>query len=704
MAAQIWNFQSFYADQLADLDRNMAYYNSLTNKPNEYSNPIIFRGLYKLAWDFVALQNESTLNNVIYVAEVAAARAVAPTVNLVPVQINTNVRHIAALDLYCKNIGIVIGAKIAAAENIDEVRIWILENEVFQETLPTDNLTFTPTPVAGAGIVAPTPNLAGVDAIFSYANEVLTGIVGGGGVNPIQQRNLNLVTEISNHYYDGVNPSLCLCFNIELANWNALGVVDYAALQAARFEAEDNYDAYGGGGAFTGDFNAIKFLQNILLTMNCDTVDDHTVYELTKKLLNNTPASFSSVKIETENEILERMQASTSAAAVIAVPQGAQLVTSTFTRGYNTITEELITKMPTRLTHTCKVICNDIYGTTPKIRVISYNGKFYVAPIQTREDNVNLIQPLSFANNTINTLSADATPGPVVVPGPIPPTAVITFVGGVMSCACLDLTNGMPGPNPQPLNKKGGLMTSTDKVSPCTTDAGDSGNMRNLPMLYKSLSNIRGHGDWQSMPNYATCWLIKREDMEDGVDLTHEGVNLGLAGTTGMKVFKFKRKRLFGSNDDTLAVPYDSSNCVLPSDYEMYALWPTGKLLYYKISARVLQIDPPRGTYWKEWRGAKYELSYLAEIGYQEAKATYEDAVGIGGKAALPIDDQVKLFQRGAFEKVDQYVATIQRNHARGGRGGSVNNNKKRYNKKTMMSILKTAKRKYFTRRNKSKQ
>jgi hypothetical protein len=702
--AQIWNFQTFYTDKLADLDRNLAYYNSITNKPTEYSNPIIFRGLYKLAWDFVDLEEESTLNEVIYGVELAAGRAIAPAVNLVPAQIITSAadgRFDEALNLYCRNIGIVIGAKIAAADNVDEVRNWILENEVFQETLPTDNLTFTPTPVAGAGIIAPTRNLSGVDVIFLYVREVLNRIVGGAGPNPIQQQNLALFSDIAQHYFNVVQPSLCLCFDAELAVWNALGA-GYAALVAGLAAAEANYDAYGGAGAFTGDFNAVKFLQNILLTMNRKTAADHTQYELTKQLLNNTPASFSSVKIETENEILGRMQASTSAAAVIAVPQGAELVTSSFTVGYNTPTEELITKMPKRLTHTCKVNCNDIYGATPNIRVISYGGNFYVAPIQTRDKDVNLIQPLAYANNTINTLSAVATLGPVEVPGPIPPTAVISFVAGVGTCACLNLINGMPGPNPQPLNRKGGIMTSTDRVSPCTTDADDRGNMRNLPMLYKSLSTIKGHGDWQSMPNYATCWLIKREDMEDGVDLTHEGVNLGLAGTTGMKVFKFKRKRFFGSNNDTLAVPYDSSNCVLPDDYAMYALWPTGKLLYYKISSRVLQIDPPRGTYWKEWRDAKYELSYLAEIGYQEAKARYEDAVGVGGKAPLSIDDQVELFQRGAFEKVDAYVKTIQRLRA-GRAGGSGSNKMKRYNKKTMMSILKTAKRKYFTRRHKKK-
>ena len=699
--AQDYNFQTFYTDKLTDLDNNLNYYKSLQNRPNEFSNPIIFRGLYKLAWDFVDLEEESTFNNVNYTGAGAPALAV----NLVPAPIDTNARHIEALTLYCKNIGIVIGAKIATADNIDEVRNWILENEVFQETLPTDGLTFTPTPVAGAGIVAPTANLSGVDVIFLYADELANIIAGGApGLSAIQQQNIVLLTAIAQNYFNVVQPSLCLCFYAQLALWNALAP-GYAALAAGLAAAQANYDAYGAG-AFIGSFNAVKFLQNILLTMNRNTVADHTQYELTKQLLNNTPASFSSVKIETENAILETMQASTSAAAVIAVPQGDELVTSTHIKGYNTITEELITKMPKRLTHTCKVNCNEIYKSTPPVvRVISYGGKFYVSPIQTRDDNVDVIPPLAYAANTINTLGFNATAGPAVVPGGIPPTPAMLFAGGVRTCACLDLTNGMPGPNPQPLNKKGGLMTSTDNVSTCTTDADDRRNMRNLPMHYKSLSRIKGHGDWQSMPNYATCWLIKRDFMQDGVGLTSEGYNLSLAGTTGMKVFKFKKQKYFGSNYDTFEVPYDDSNCVLPPGFVMFALWPTGKLLYHNKSsaASELMIDPPTGTYWKEWRDADYTLSYLAEIGYQEAKAAYEDAVGIGRGLALSIDRQVELFQRGAFKKVDEYVATINRLRPRGA-GGSGSNKMKRYNKKTMMSILKTAKRKYFTRRNKSKQ
>jgi hypothetical protein len=703
--AQIWNFQTFYTEQLADLDRNLAYYNSLTGKPTEFSNPIIFRGLYKLAWDFTELEQETSLNEGIYAVELAAARATVPARDLVPARIITNGangRFVQAITLYCKNIGIVIGAKIFGADNVDDVKNWILENEVFQETLPMRGITFTPTPVPGRPPVAATGDLSGVQVIFSYAME-LVNTLAPAGFSAIQRQNIALFTNIKNSFYNGAAAdSLCRCFGTELTNWNRL-VAGYVNIEAGLAAAEAHYNAYSGG-AFIGSFNAVKFLQNILLTMNRSSVADHAQYELTKKLLNNTPASFSSVKIETENEILERMRESTSAAAVIAVPQGAALVTSTHIQGFNTITEELITKMPKRLTHTCKPNCNGIYDSTPVVRVISYNGQFYVSPIQTRDKNVAVISPLAYANNTINTLGFTAIPGPPEVPGGIPPTPAMMYVGGIGRCACLDLSNGMPGPNPQPLQKKGG-MTSTDKVSPCTTDEDDRRNMRNLPTFYKSLSLITGHGDWQSMPNYATCWLIKRDFMHDGVGLTSEGYNLSLAGTTGMKVFKFKKQKYIGSNYDTFEVPYDTSNCVLPTGFVMYALWPTGKLLYHNkaSAARELMIDPPTGTYWKEWRNADYTLSYLAEIGYQEAKAAYLDATTLNGRQELSIDDQVELFQRGAFEKVDKYVATINRLRPRGA-GGSGSNKMKRYNKKTMMSILKTAKRKYFTRRNKSKQ
>lgn len=625
--AQTWNFQTFYTGKLTDLENNLNYYNSITNKPNEYSNPIIFRGLYKLAWDFVDLEQESTYNLDVYTAAAVPA-ALVPAANLVPAAIVTTGaagRHIEALNLYCKNIGIVIGAKIATANNVDDVRNWILENEVFQETMPTNTLTFRPAPPAGGGPFLPVLNQSGPEVIRLYAIEVANTIITTAGTptNEIQRRNTALLTEIARSFCNVANPSLCLCFGAELGIWNALGA-GYAALEAGLTAAKANYDAYNGG-AFLGEFNAVKFLQNILLTMNRDVVATHNQYELTKKLLNNTPASFSSVKIETENDILETMQESTSAAAVIAVPQGDELVTSIFTKGYNTITEELITKMPRRLTHTLVLDCNAIYQGAVGVgqvvvRVMSYNNKFYVAPIQTRDDNVYVIAPLAYAANTINTLGFNATrPAVRVVPGAIPPTPAMTFALGVGRCECVDVINAMPGPNPQPLNTKGGL-TSTDSVSPCTTDDYDRRNMRTLPMLYKSLSRIKGHGDWQSMPNYATCWLIKRQIERDGVNLTSERHNLGLAGTTNMKVFKFIKKNTFSKNTETFEIPYDTSNCVLPDGFVMYALWPTGKLLYHNKASRELMIDPPVGTYWKEWRDADYTLSYLAEIDIKKQK------------------------------------------------------------------------------------
>lgn len=59
---------------------------------------------------------------------------------------------------------------------------------------------------------------------------------------------------------------------------------------------------------------------------------------------------------------------------------------------------------------------------------------------------------------------------------------------------------------------------------------------------------------------------------------------------------------------------------MLPDGFVMYALWPTGKLLYHKKATREMTVDPPVGTYWKEWRDADYTLSYLAEIDIKKQK------------------------------------------------------------------------------------
>jgi len=678
--AQTWNYQTFYKAKEAELDEKLRYFNSIVGDADEYEQPLTFRNLYKLAFDFIDLHEESSYNFAVY----GVAAPAPPGPDLLPAAIDTDARIDEALNLYCKNMGIVIAAKILQATNVNDVKDWILENGVFQETMPTVTLTFTPTLPPGVAV----PNLSGPNVIEMYANEVIAAeILAKAALNtPILQQNLVILHTIVVDFFDGANTSKCLRFRNELARWNALGVVDYAGVEGALQAAHGRLAAFG--------FNAVNFLKNILLDMHRNNVALHLTYELTQKLLNNTPISFSSVKTEIDSDILETIQASTLAAAPNVLPQGEELTSDIYTKGtVGSVQDQLITGMPNRLTHTCYPISNgvpsnQIYNSNPPIvKVMSLGTKIYVSPIQTREENVAVIRRETTPwGLTIEGYTAVAATNPINPPPAIPrnPISVGTTI------QVLDVAKAMPGPNPQPLDKKG-YKISNDKVSRSTTDAYDVANMRMLSPHYISMSGIKGHGDWQSMPNYATIDMIMHSDKS--FTLNSNGYFLGNEIATGIRVFKFKRT---WPMLDTFVVPKNDSNCMLPWHWELYAMYPTGKLLYYDTQNKVPTVNPPLGTYWKEWRGADYSMAYVAEIGYQEAKAKYEGGSG----PRLPVDDQVALFQMGAHLKTIEYVSRI--NARRRGGGGSGKNKKKQHKKKTM-SILKTAKRKYFTKRNNKK-
>ena len=261
-----------------------------------------------------------------------------------------------------------------------------------------------------------------------------------------------------------------------------------------------------------------------------------------------------------------------------------------------------------------------------------------------------------------------------------------------------DVIGGMPGPNPQPLEGRTLGILGRRKLNDCTTDPTDEVNMTQLPLNYISYGKEKGHGDWQSMPNYATLWMILLTANTKNITPESEGAYLFSERQSGIKCFTFQ-SILVGR--DKFVVPKNHSNCMLPSNWELFAMHPSGKLLYHNNSNSLLQVNPPPGSYWKQWTGANYTHSYMAEIGYQNAKQNYEDKIRLENFERLPPGKEEELFQRGAHDELMNYVETLTTYRAR---GGSVNNNKKRYNKKTMMSILKTAKRKYFTRRNKTKQ
>jgi hypothetical protein len=454
--------------------------------------------------------------------------------------------------------------------------------------------------------------------------------------------------------------------------------------------------AYVGNVLRGARFNGSIFLTNSLLTMTRNTVLTRQTYNHVKKLLNSTSTSFNLVK-----EIVEiNVGTGTLKNQVAAVPNAVPVQATAKTKdiftgvGYNNVIDRLKTAMPRRLTHTCKLNCNTIYGAAPIVRIMIYRRPggspvVYVAPIQTRGGTVNEIISKSVGGQ-INTFQARAVPGPQGLPPPLPLQAV--YNGGAQSIDVLNRLNAMPGPNPQPLEKNWLKLIKTDKPSPCTTDDWDLENMQMLPSS-KVSSSHDGHGHWQSIPNYATCWLIKHYDRT--VTPKSDGYNLFTQTVSTIKVFQFNGKN---------TIPYDKDNCELPEGYEMLAMWPSGKLIYKHGSD--FTVEPPKGSYWKEWSGAEYDVSYMAEIGYQEAKARYDAGRLARSQPELSVNDQIELFQMAAHKKMEEYGGTKNDIRLAGiaGVGGSGNNKNKRYNKKTVMSMLKTAKRKYFTRRNKRKQ
>ena len=93
MAAQTFNFQTFYTQELEYLDNDLDYYRSIDGILDEYQKPVIYNGLYKLAWDYFALQQNTTHNLAAYNL-VAAVVAIAANDPRHPAVIDTNTEFI----------------------------------------------------------------------------------------------------------------------------------------------------------------------------------------------------------------------------------------------------------------------------------------------------------------------------------------------------------------------------------------------------------------------------------------------------------------------------------------------------------------------------------------------------------------------------------------------------------------------------------
>ena len=110
--AQTFNYQSFYIEEQQYLNDDLEYYKTLSL--DEYEKPIIYNGLYKLAWDYFALQQNTTHNVALFAA--AAVPIAAGDLRL-PVVIDTNARLIETMNLYCKQIGVVLAGLLAKYSN-----------------------------------------------------------------------------------------------------------------------------------------------------------------------------------------------------------------------------------------------------------------------------------------------------------------------------------------------------------------------------------------------------------------------------------------------------------------------------------------------------------------------------------------------------------------------------------------------------------
>jgi hypothetical protein len=676
MAAQTFNFQTFYTQELEYLDNDLDYYRSIDGNLDEYQKPVIYNGLYKLAWDYFALQQNTTHNLAAYNI-VAAVVAIAVGDPRHPAVIDTNTEFIDIMNLYCRNIGLILAGllNVRYNDNITELKIWLTENPVFQMSLPVVGLTHTPLATAAVNVATDGARLIGVYAVEAFLIAIRDRATG------------RAQTDIDLQNIQTLNQSVADC-TAECVRFRALlAAVNASIAGAARTVAQ-----------ITLAFNPIidglpssraKYAEHLLLAVNRSTIIEMDNYNTSVKMVANTlPLRTSEIDQRIKNEVQQTVQESKTGDVVLEAPQGDELVNTVFTKGLDTDRDKLITGMPKRITHTLMTGCNNLYYGVggPTVKIMSYGGRQYVCPIQTRD------------GTDVNDVRTEFIPElRLTIEGKQAVTAAAAVVAA-NQYKIIGVPGGIPGPNPQPLKERTLGLFGSRAVNTCTTDPTDVTNMTQLPANYISRSKEPGHGDWQSMPNYATLWMIALTANTKNITPEADAAYLFSERQSGIKCFTFQ-SILVGR--DKFVVPKNDSNCMLPSNWELFAMHPSGKLLYHNNSTQLLQVNPPPGSYWKQWNGAKYIHSYMAEIGYQKAKENYEDKIRVQNLQRLPPGEEEELFQRGAHDGLMKYVETLTTYRAR---GGSVNNNKKRYNKKTMMSILKTAKRKYFTRRNKTKQ
>ena len=684
MAAQTFNYQTFYIEELQILNDDLEYYKTLSL--DEYEKPIVYNGLYKLAWDYFALQQNTTHNLAVYTA---SGVVIAAGDLRLPVVINTAAEFAEAMNLYCKQIGVVLAALLAKnSRNITDLKIWLTKNPVLKLSLPDTpagaaaGLAYTPLVVRVPPLLPRAPVVAtdGATLIAEYAAEAFSNFLGTTPATGINQQNQQIIA-------DSIDECVRECTRFQalllaINNASAAGVLNVAGVIAIFNPlVADNLTS-----------SRARYFEHLLLAVNRTTVQEMDNYNVLKIAGDIYNLRTSEIDQRIKHEVEYTVQANTAGDAVMEAPTGNALVTTVFNQGFDNDRDTLITAMPKRLTHTLISDCGGIYQAStvaplgPKVRIMQYKGKEYVCPIQTRGNEVNKI------------ISQQVPDVGLSIVGKLAVT--INIAATADQYRIRDVDGGIPGPNPQPLKGRFMGMFGRRVLNECTTDATDQLNMSQLPLNYISRGKEAGHGDWQSMPNYATLWMILLTANTKNVTPQSEGAYVYSEQQSGIKCFTFQ-SILVGR--DKFVVPKSDSNCMLPSNWELFAMWPSGKLLYHNNTTGDLQVDPPDKSYWKQWSGANYIHSYMAEIGYQDAKARYIADNRVQNLNLSPIN-QDELFQRGAHDALMKYVESLTSFRRRQGTGGSGNNNKKRYNKKTMMSILKTAKRRYFTRRNKTKQ
>ena len=244
--AQHFNYQTYYTDKEEQLDLDLQYYRSpgINGIPDEFKKPDVFRGLYNLAWDYFALNQDTVHNSVVYALDIARTPGltVPPGDARDPAAIATDTKKEECIELYCKNMGIVIGAKILAADNLDEVIEWVKDNDVFPATLPLVGVYYRPLAIgagaaAAAAATAAIAQVSGADAIHSYADNFCQAKI---ATTPALASSIRTELLVRLNAHSAAKLVECQFFQAQMRPFNA-GGLDNAATIGAYNAAQTAY-------------------------------------------------------------------------------------------------------------------------------------------------------------------------------------------------------------------------------------------------------------------------------------------------------------------------------------------------------------------------------------------------------------------------------------------------------------------------------